>query len=100
AGAELLPAIPRSDHPRPREEDRLAGPALVGGLLGTERESLRVGILDPAVVGEVDHEGVFGEPLLLELAEKLTAGLVEPFDHRIVAGDMIGGDALGLVLFK
>ena len=66
-------------------------------MFGAGGVTVAVGLLDPAVVADVDDEGIFGEPLSIEPFEQLAAGFIEPLDHREVAGDGVGGDALGFV---
>ena len=53
-----------------------------------------------ALIGGVDDEGVFGEPFFIQFVEQLAAGLVEPFDHRIIARNVVGLNALGLVFLE
>lgn len=57
-------------------------------------------MLDPTVVADIDHQGIPGETAILEVIDQLTAGFIEPLHHGVIAGDKIGGDALGLVFLK
>ena len=83
----------------PLDRDGGADAAFVDVLFGEGGVAAGVGGLDPAVVGDVDDDGVFGESALVEFVEEFTAGLVEPLDHGVVAGHM-GGIGEGLVLFE
>ena len=60
-------------------------------LFGLRSKFPGVAGLDPAVVAYVDDDGVFSEAAGVEFVEKFAAGLVEPFDHGVVAGDEFVG---------
>ena len=100
AGAELFFAVAGLDGAFPGEHEGLAGAAFVGGLFGARGVGGAVGVLDPAVVGDVDEEGVFGEAFGFDFVHELAAGLVEPFDHGVVACDVVGLDAFGFVFLE
>lgn len=99
-GAELFAAIAGLDDAGPAEERGLADAAFVGGLFRTRGVTGGVRLLDPAVVADVDDERVLRETLGLEAGEQLATGFVEPLDHRVIAGDVIRGDTLGLVFLE
>lgn len=100
AGAELFLAVAWLDGAFPGEHEGLAGAAFVGGLFGAGGVGRAIWVLDPTVICDIDEEGVFGESLGFDFVHELAAGLVEPFDHGVVACDVVGLDAFGFVFFK
>ena len=91
AGEGLAPGW--RDRARPPEHDRRPQAAVVGRELGAGGEPRAVGPLDPAVVGDVDHERVGREFFAVEKVEQVADRAVEPLDVAPVAGHV---DALGL----
>ena len=87
-------AGPRRDLAGPADQDRGPEPAVVRRLLRPRRVPVGLRVLDPAVVGQEDHERVVGELLRVEEVEQLAAGLVEPLAHRPVLGDLVSVGAL------
>ena len=89
-----LGPLRRLQLPRPAEQDRRAHAALVGAALGAPGVAADLGLLDPAVVGDVGDQRVLGDALLVEEREQLAAGLVEPGAHREVPRDGLGAPLL------
>ena len=81
----------------PAEHEGRAQAAVVGRLFGLRRVAGGLGLGDPAVVGDVDDEGVLREAGAIEVGKEFSAGFVEPLDHGPVFGDAFAG-RLGAVL--
>ena len=63
----MLAVEARRDAARPRDHDGRAVAAFVGRELGARGEAIDdVRVLEPAVVGRVDHDGVFAEAIFVE----------------------------------
>ena len=85
-----LGAILRFHLAGPTDHDGGAEAAIVLGALGTRGVAAVVSALNPAVVGDVNHDGVLSQFFLVEMIEQLAAGFVEPFAHGPVTGDEFG----------
>lgn len=48
--------------------------------------------MNPAIVGDINYDGVFGEFFMAEEAEEFAACEVKPFHHREVTGDVNAWD--------
>lgn len=60
-------------------------------LLGFVGIATGLGIGDPAVVTDIDDDGVFAQAFVIQVLEEGAAGFVEPLDHGPVFGDVLGG---------
>ena len=93
-----LGAILRFHFAGPTNHDRSAESAVVLRALGARGVSAVVGALDPAIVGDVEDDGVVRQFFLVEMIEQLAAGLIEPLAHGPVTGDKLGLSFLGILV--
>ena len=70
----------------PTEHDGVAGPSLIGAAFGA-RPIPSVFRLNPAVVRDVNDQGVLRDARLVDMIHQGPTGLVEPFAHGVVLGD-------------
>ena len=80
----------RLDPGGPAGDDRRPDPVLVRGGLAE---------FIPAIVGQVEHQGVVVDTLVLQVFHQVAAGFVEPFHHGVVLG-LLGRLNVGVFVQK
>lgn len=104
----------RLDLPGPAQHDRCSYATFVRatfalgceGLIPAGGEIGFRGLLNPAVIGDVDDKRLFAQSPLIETAHEFATGFVEPFAHRIVfcefngsiGGAILGEETLGRIM--
>ena len=83
----------RYDRARLAEHDRRPQAAVVGRQLRPGRKPSRVGLLEPAVVGDIDDQCVCRELLTVQVVEQIADRAVEAFDIPPIPRDV---NAVGL----
>ena len=68
----------------PADHDRGASAAVVLAPFALQIVAASVGVLNPAVVGDIDKDRVFAKAFLVDVIDQFADCLIEPLHHRVV----------------